>query len=409
MLMALVPLFDDNMAVRAYSLFTQKNNFLLNPLLSGTAQNDGASRVIGLEVLSEIGIDTLAEGAEVFVPVTNMSVFSDIAEQCEAPNNRVVLLFDNTVPPVPMYIERLQELKKQGFKLGIRKLAVSEFENYAPILKLVDYVMLNNRKIAIDKAKIYFGKLYPRIQLCAGNIDSMEVYEELKKTGGYSLYEGRFYRVPVTKGQTQVTPMKHSYIQLLNMVNDSNFELTRAADVIAKDMALTLSLLQMVNKMARNSEITSIRHAAAMLGQKELRKWINTAVAHALYSDKPNEITRVSLLRAKFAENLSGAFELAVKKDELFLMGLFSVLDIILEKPMEKALEMVQVSAKIKEALIHGSGEFGQVLDFVLHYENADWQEVTRLMLLQNIDMEVVTKAYMDSMHWYRELTISSK
>ncbi len=404
MLLALIPLFDENMAVCAYSIFTQKNNYLLNPLLLGTGQNDGASRIEGLEMIQSIGLETISDNKEVFVPVSNISIFADIENQCDAPRSRIVLLIDDTIPPVEMYVSRLKELKDRGYKLAIRKLAVSEFEAYRPILQLMDYVFLNNHKIAIDKAKIYFGKLYPNVKLCAGNIDTMEIFENLKETGGYQLYEGNFYRVPVTKGQNEVAPLKVNYIELLNMVNNDNFELTKAADIIGRDTALTISLLKLVNRMAVNSEITSIRHAAAMLGQKELKKWINTAVVNVLYADKPNEITRLSLLRAKFAENLAAAFGLAMKADELFLMGLFSVLDVILEKPMEEALQMVQVSTKISDALIHGKGELAPVLDFMVQYESANWQEVSRQMLLKQIDMNKVTNAYRDSLCWYCQM-----
>ena len=156
--------------------------------------------------------------------------------------------------------------------------------------------------------------------------------------------------------------------------------------------------------MARNSEITSIRHAAAMLGQRELKKWINTAVTNQLCADRPNEITRVSLLRAKFAENLSSAFEMSMQSSELFLMGLFSVLDIILDKPMEEALQMVKVSKEINAALLEGKGAFAEVLNFISKYENADWQEVSRIMVLKNMDMNKVYEAYIDSLKWYRTL-----
>ena len=409
MLVALIPLFDENMAVRAYSIFSQKDNFLLNPMLLGTGQNDGATSIAGLEVIQSMGIETLSDDKEVFVPITNISIFADIENQCDAPRERLVLLFDNTVPPVEMYVNRLKELKEMGYKLAVRKLNVSEFEAYRPILKLADYVLLNSRKIAIEKAKIYFGKLYPNVKLIAGSIESMEIFEELKKSGGYQLYEGDFYRVPITRGQTDVAPLKVNYIELLNMVNNNNFELTEAADIIGRDTALTISLLKMVNRMAVNSGITSIRHAAAMLGQKELKKWINTAVVNVLYADKPNEITRLSLLRAKFAENLAQSFELAVKKDELFLMGLFSVLDVILEKSMDEALDMVQVAGEIREALVHRKGKLAPVLDFVVQYETANWQEVSRQMILQNIDMETVNKAYVSSLKWYRELMRARK
>lgn len=409
MLVALIPLFDENMAVRAYSIFSQKNNLLLNPILSGTARFDGATRVEGLEVIQSMGIDTLSDDKEVFVPITNISVFADIEEQCDAPHERIVLLIDNTLPPVDMYVNRLKELKDEGYKLAIRSLNVSEFEDYRPILRLVDYVLLNNRKIAIDKAKIYFGKLYPNAKLCAGNIDSMEIFEELKRNGGYQLYEGNFYRVPLTRGQTEVAPLKINYIELLNTVNNDNFELADAADIISRDTALTISLLKMVNRMAVNSGISSIRHAAAMLGQRELKKWINTAVVNELYADKPNEITRLSLLRAKFAENLAPIFGLAMKKDELFLMGLFSVLDVILEKPMEEALQMVKVGGEIRAALVNHEGRLASVYDFMAQYEAANWQEISRQMILLNLDMDVVNQAYLDSLKWYRELMRAGK
>ena len=96
MLLTLVPLFDENMAVCAYSFFTQRENFLLNPLLLGTAQFDGASQITGLELIQKMGIDTLSQGKEIFVPISNISIFADIPEQCDAPHEKIVLLIDNT-------------------------------------------------------------------------------------------------------------------------------------------------------------------------------------------------------------------------------------------------------------------------------------------------------------------------
>lgn len=404
MFLALIPLFDKNMAVKAYSIFSQKDNFFLDPMMLGTRKNDGAGSVEGLELIERIGIQTLSEDGEVFVPVSNISVFSDVENQCSAPHGRIVFLLDNTIPPVEAYVNRLKELKEMGYKLAIRKLAVQDFASYQDVFKLVDYVFLNNKKVAIEKARVYFGKLYPHIQLCAGGIESMDVFEKLKRTEGYSLYEGEFYRVPVTKGEHEVAPLKVNYLELLKMVNSNAFELTAAADVIGRDTALTISLLKMVNRMTVNGGITTIRHAAAMLGEKELKKWINTAVVNALYSDKPSEITRLSLLRAKFAENLAPSFSLAVNADELFLMGLFSVLDVILEKPMEEALEMVMVGGNVKEALLTGGGKFAAILELMKEYEQADWQGTSRILLLANIDADVVNEAYVTALEWYRDL-----
>ena len=404
MLVTLIPLFDENMAVRAYSIFAQKKNFLLNPSLLGTGSNDGAANIAGLDLIESMGLETLSADKEVFVEVNHISIFSEIDRQCHAPHDKLILLADQTVTSDAVYVNRLKELKEMGYKIAVRKLPFDKIEEYREVLFLMDYVLLDHKKINMNAAKSYFNKIYPDIKLCAVNIDSQADFDTLRENGGFELYEGGFFRVPITKGQAEVTPLKVNYIELLNLVNDSDFDLTKAADVVGRDTALAISLLKMVNRMTVNSGITSIRHAAAMLGQRELKKWINTAVANELCADKPNEITRLSLLRAKFAENLAPIFEMAVHSSELFLMGLFSVLDLILDKPMAEALEMIKVSDNIRNALIDHSGELAQVLDFVLHYENASWQEVSRQMVLKNIAIDSVYDAYTNALQWYRDL-----
>ncbi len=141
-----------------------------------------------------------------------------------------------------------------------------------------------------------------------------------------------------------------------------------------------------------------------MRGQKELKKWINAVVSKQLCADKPNEITRLSLLRAKFAENLAPTFEMAALSSALFLMGLFSVLDIILDKPMEQALAMVNVSKEITEALVNKKGDMAKVLDFIECYEFASWQELSRQMIVYNIKEGPVYDAYTEALSWYRDL-----
>ncbi|MBO4904017.1 MAG: HDOD domain-containing protein [Lachnospiraceae bacterium] len=404
MLATLIPLFDENTAVRAYSLFAQKQNFLLNPSMLGTGSLDGAGTILGLEVVESLGAGTLADNQEVFVELSKISVFSPIEESCSMPHEKVVLLFDHTIPAETMYIKRLQQLKFMGYKLAIRNLAIEQFQEYAPILKLLDYIMLDYKKINMTAAQNFFSKVYPGLELIAVNVDSLEDFEELSKGKAYSLYEGDFYRLPITKGTTKVAPLKVNYIELLKIVNNPDFELTKAADIIGRDTALVIELLRMVNHMAVNSEITSIRHAAAMLGQKELKKWINAVVSHQLCADKPNEITRLSLLRAKFAENLAPTFEMAALSNELFLMGLFSVLDIILDKPMKDALSMVNVSKEITVALVNKNGDLARVMDFMIRYETASWSELSRQMILYNIKEGPVYDAYVEALAWYRDL-----
>ena len=404
MLATLIPLFDDKMTVCAYSVFARKENLFLNPELMAGARFDGAGTVHELEVVSSMGVSTLTGGKEVFVPINQFSLFAEISLQCTVPANKVVLLMDNSIQPTEEFVKRVRELKEQGYKMAIRKLPISSFEPYKEIISKCDYILLDHVKIDISKAKIYFKKQYPAIKLCAVNVDTQEQYDELVKDGGYDLYEGRFFRMPITSTETEVSPLKVNYIELLNVVNAPDFDLTEAADVIGKDPALVISLLGIVNRMALNSEITSIRHAAAMLGQKELKRWINTAVTKELCADKPSELIRLVMIRAKFAENLASEFEMAMQAPELFIMGLFSALDRMLEKTMEEALSMVQVSKNVKEALLENKGEFAPVLEFIRCYEDADWTEVSRLLVLSKMDMDKIYEAYLGALRWYRDL-----
>lgn len=405
MLVTLIPFFDKNMKVSAYSLFSQKENYLLNPDLQGVAMLNGAGRIDGLDVIENIGLDTLTPDTDVFLHIGNINVFSDIESQIDRKmRSRLVLLFDNSITNTDDYRNRLRALKEAGFKMAMYKIPIAEFESKKELLQMMTYIILDCKKIHLDKAKIYFSHQFPQIKICVGNVENQETFDKLKDDEMFPLFEGRFYRIPVTKGETKIEPLKVNYLELMNIVNDADYELTQAADVIGRDTALVVSLLDMVNRIAINSKVTSIRHAAAILGQKELKKWINTVITKELCADKPNEINRISLLRAKFSECLAPAFGLAAKSSELFLMGLFSVLDIILDMPMKDALDKVNVSKDIRDAILKQKGELSEVFEFMKAYENADWQEVCRMLIVKEIDIDTVYDAYTETVTWYRKM-----
>lgn len=404
MMLTLIPFFDRNMSVSAYSLFTRKNNFLMNPSLLGSRQFDGAAYVDGLELIQELGTTTLSGGKPIFVSLNNISIFSSLESQCKNTNHAPILLIDQTFPPVSMYTDRIRELREFGYHFAIRNLPVHCYEDYAPILSQMDYILIDCQKIDAVKASFYFRKLYPDICICASNIPDMETFGKLSPAETISLFEGTFFRMPVTRGEHKVSPLKINYISLLNLMEEDDFDLTKAADIISQDTALIISLLRLANTRSFNSEITSVRVAVSMLGQKDLTRWIQTTVIEKLCSDKPNELMRLSLLRAKFAENLAPVFGMAMRSQELFLTGLFSILDIILDCSMEEALSMVRVSGKIRAALLEHTGSLAEVLHFIVKYESAEWQEVSRQLVLKNIEIPDVSHAWVSSLQWYAKL-----
>lgn len=376
----------------------------MNPSLLGSRQFDGAAYVDGLELIQELGTTTLSGGKPIFVSLNNISIFSSLESECKNTNHAPILLIDQTFPPVSMYTDRIRELREFGYHFAIRNLPVHCYEDYAPILSQMDYVLIDCQKIDAVKASFYFRKLYPDICICASNIPDTETFGKLSPAETISLFEGTFFRMPVTRGEHKVSPLKINYISLLNLIEEDDFDLTKAADIISQDTALIISLLRLANTRSFNSEITSVRVAVSMLGQKDLTRWIQTTVIEKLCSDKPNELMRLSLLRAKFAENLAPVFGMAMRSQELFLTGLFSILDIILDCSMEEALSMVRVSGKIRTALLEHTGSLAEVLHFIVKYESAEWQEVSRQLVLKNIEIPDVSHAWVSSLQWYAKL-----
>ena len=376
----------------------------MNPSLLGSRQFDGAAYVDGLELIQELGTTTLSGGKPIFVSLNNISIFSSLESECKNTNHAPILLIDQTFPPVSMYTDRIRELREFGYHFAMRNLPVHCYEDYAPILSQMDYILIDCQKIDAVKASFYFRKLYPDICICASNIPDMETFGKLSPAETISLFEGTFFRMPVTRGEHKVSPQKINYISLLNLIEEDDFDLTKAADIISQDTALIISLLRLANTRSFNSEITSVRVAVSMLGQKDLTRWIQTTVIEKLCSDKPNELMRLSLLRAKFAENLAPVFGMAMRSQELFLTGLFSILDIILDCSMEEALSMVRVSGKIRTALLEHTGSLAEVLHFIVKYESAEWQEVSRQLVLKNIEIPDVSHAWVSSLQWYAKL-----
>lgn len=376
----------------------------MNPSLLGSRQFDGAAYVDGLELIQELGTTTLSGGKPIFVSLNNISIFSSLESECKNTNHAPILLIDQTFPPVSMYTDRIRELREFGYHFAIRNLPVHCYEDYAPILSQMDYILIDCQKIDAVKASFYFRKLYPDICICASNIPDTETFGKLSPAETISLFEGTFFRMPVTRGEHKISPLKINYISLLNLIEEDDFDLTKAADIISQDTALIISLLRLANTRSFNSEITSVRVAVSMLGQKDLTRWIQTTVIEKLCSDKPNELMRLSLLRAKFAENLAPVFGMAMRSQELFLTGLFSILDIILDCSMEEALSMVRVSGKIRTALLEHTGSLAEVLHFIVKYESAEWQEVSRQLVLKNIEIPDVSHAWVSSLQWYAKL-----
>ena len=395
------PMFDKEMAVKSYCFRFQK------PSLGINVHHGSVEISPCLEVLQKVGLEAFTTGLPIFVPINQFTLFMDIDRQFCQQTEDVILLVDETMAPNEATVERITFLKDHGYRFAAEK--INNYNAMHPIIELCNFLFINCKT---PRFKDIFGILkhrYPHLSFIASDVDHTTIFDDIKNEK-FDLFEGRFYSVPITRGVSAISPVKVNYINLLNLVKTDDFDLEEVSRIVGRDTALSISLLKLINSpyMSLSREIKTIKHAVAMLGQREVRKWVTTAVASMLCADKPDEITKLSLIRAKFAENLATDFEMAMQSQGLFLMGLFSILDVVLGRPMSDALKLIQVSDEIQQALVEGTGDFAKVLELIYTYESANWTEVSRLMILNNIKAHDVYEAYIEAILWYSSVVYST-
>ena len=397
-----VPFFDANMAVHAYRMMTQDGDKLL-----GSAEDH---RMLGSELLApalefvrEIGTEPFAGDNDFFVEVSKYQLLIGMPLSMQIPPERLVCIIDKETLTDNAAFAKLGILQRRGYRLAVDGFPRAISMDTA--VKVFDYVLLSCKD---EKFNVELKEIRPFIfktKLVITDVPDMESFDKYSGARGV-LLSGNFYSQPITKGSVDISPLKINALHLLGQINDETFDLGETATIIERDPALSISLLRFINAMNpdRSRKIDSIRNALAILGQNEVKKWASIAISVGMGEDRPSEITRLSLIRAKFAENLAPAFEMALKSGSLFISGLFSLLDVILQMPLSKAIDEVAASSEIREALIDGKGQLSDVLNLIFAYEHADWHNTSLIMVRNGIDIEDLSSAFLESLHWYRNL-----
>lgn len=394
------PLFNSEMSVEAYRLCSHDGSKIFNVVNLGVIDDVFAHP--GLEIVEKVGLEPFTGGKKMLVDISHMQLINKIPLNMNIDTKHLICILPAEVLTKEEDVKFIYNLLGSGCEVGIKGLP-SKMD--LPIMTVVKYIVLDYRSSQFSDTYYYAKRNFPNVKTVICNIPDPKAFSELRGDT-MSYFAGNFYNQPITKDSSVLSPLKVNLLHLLSDVNQEDFDLTDIVKTIERDPYLTISLLKFINSgsggIFRNIE--SIQQAIAILGQKAVRQWASIALSVELAEDRPSEIIRLSLLRAKFAEQLAPCFELGVFQSELFITGLFSLLDVMLEKPMESALEEVSVNERIREVLLNKSGDFAPLMSLVNAYERGDWDKATILMIQNNIDMEQVRDAYLNALNWYKNL-----
>jgi len=388
------PIFDNRMKIYGYELLFRAG---LEPYFRCDDPDHATASVVADSFLL-FGMKVLTGGKRAFVNFTRNLLINDYAKVL--PSDQVVIEILEWIPPDDRVVAACRDLRARGYMLALDDFALNI--KHKPMLGLVDIVKVDFRRTTKElRRELLQANLNRGIRFLAEKVETREHYEEARQIG-CTLFQGYFFGRPEILQSRDIPAYKHSYYHLLQEVHQAQPRLPILEDIIKHESALTYKLLRYLNSAAFAfcMEIRSIRHALAILGLNEVRKWVSIVALAGTATGMPSELMITSLVRGRFAELLAPQAGLAERAPELFLMGLLSMMDAILGRPMEKILSEVTVSVDVKAALLNGSSPLRPIHEFVQAYERGDWDEIARRSNEMHLTESQVTEAYLDAADW---------
>jgi c-di-GMP-related signal transduction protein len=359
------PIFDKQPKVFAYELL-----FRAGPQNIFQPRKEASASVI-VDSATLFDLQTLTGHAKAFINVDEAAILSGAARLL--PANRIVVEILETVSPTPEVIQACAELFESGYTL-----ALDDFEDHPkwePLLRFVKFLKVDFRGSDAD-ARCAIAKRHQSngMQLLAEKVETQADVKEAR-TLGYSYFQGFFFCKPTMVEGKDIPGSKITYLQLLEAVSAPELSYPRIEELLKREPALVFKLLRYLNSplVGLRIEIHGIREAIALLGEREFRRWISVVAVVSMASDKAPELIRTALTRAYFCEDLSRLIGMSAQSSDLFLMGLLSVTDALLDRPLEQIISSVPVSAEVRAALCGGTNRFRDVYETLLAYERADW------------------------------------
>lgn len=295
-------------------------------------------------------------------------------------------------------LERCHELKQAGYRLVLDGVGSMRNDNglMRRCLPFLDVVRLDGKAALRGEIPLLAELRTSGVQLLASHVDSREMMTDLQALG-FTLFQGYYFAHPASHAVTRADPRKLAVIDLLTkLAGDEDDPVIEEA--FKANPALSLHLLQVVNSsaFALKTRIRSIKHAFAILGRKQLERWLQVLLFAFDGDGAPSPLMELALRRARFMEFVliyrthQGS---TVLQDEAYMTGLLSLVDVLLGWPMQEAVERLNLADAVRQALLHREGPLGQLLDLCEALESADFDAALPIAEGLHLPLEAVMTA----------------
>lgn len=388
------PVFDRAQNVFGYELLFRngvEDYFNADPELA-------ARSTLGSSLL--FGVSALCGNRRAFVNCTREVLFKDLITLL--PPSQTVAEILETVEPEDRVIAACKRLKAAGYLIALDDLAPNDPR--VPLCEFADIIKVDFRATKPEEQAGMMRRFgSPKCKMLAEKLETPHEFYQAREMG-FVYFQGYFFCRPELVIGREVPASRLHYLRLLEMVSRQETDMHALEKMLKQEASISYRLLRHLNSPVFGFalEIKSIRHAMAVLGEREMRRWIRLVVTVGAAEQKCSELVLMGLARARFCELLSERLQ---SKTDLFLMGLLSVMDAILETSIDVLLEQLPVEKDTKSALLGQKSSLRPLYQLMLAQESGEWSQSSELAKQLRLSDEEVASTWWQALLWAQEAT----
>jgi len=389
------PIFDRDEKVYGYELLFRDG---LENAFHG--DREVASRAT-LDSTLLMGLDVLCDGKLAFVNCTRDTLIKGLVRLLP-PKSTVVEVLE-TVPADPDVVAACVELKEAGYLIALDDYVAGDRRE--ALIGIADIIKVELKLNNDEQRAGLLKKMQPlRCQLLAEKVESYADFVRVRDEG-FVYFQGYFFRRPEMLTTHDMPANRLNYLRMLQEVSRPELHVPALEKLIKAEASICYRLLRYLNSAAFGfaNEIHSVRHALSIMGERDVRRWVRLVAAVGAGQEKSSDLVLSALVRGRFGELL--APRVSHGQSDLFLLGLLSLIDAMLETPMEEILERVPLDQATKAVLLGKPSPLRPVFQLMLAHESGEWRAAASLCEDLHLDAEDIAGYYWQAQQWARELS----
>ncbi|EKQ54872.1 MULTISPECIES: EAL and HDOD domain-containing protein [Clostridium] len=393
------PIFDRNNEVVAYELLFRNghNNFYNN------SNGDEATLNVIANSFYAFDFKGIIDNKKAFINFTEELIKEEIATIL--PSEYVVIEILENIEPSEEFISSCKRLKEKEFIIALDDFTFDI--RYIKLVQLADIIKIDFKITkGVERKKVFeLLRINSKLKFLAEKVENKEEYHEALKLG-YTYFQGYYFSKPTILSTQNIPANKDTRLKILKLINKDDFDFNHLEALIIKDLGLSYKLTKLINSSAYGikNKVSTIKHAITLLGKKEIIKWLYIVLLNDLKESDIDEVVKVSLQRAKMCESICDMSIYQEKINSAYMVGLFSVMDAILNCSIEIIIKELYLSNEIKEGLIEQNSPLNKVLKLTISYEKGQWEDVLVYAKEIKINENKIPEVYLESVRWADEI-----